>query len=72
MARDVSLDRAVVDLLSKLGWSGLFQVQFIRPVTRSYVIDLNPRMYGSLALVIAARVISPAVWVDPSSGGRHR
>jgi predicted ATP-grasp superfamily ATP-dependent carboligase len=63
--RDGALEAAVARLLAAIGWSGIFQVQFIRADDGvHYLIDFNPRMYGSLALATAAGVNLPAIWLD--------
>ena len=62
--RDPELEAAVGRLLGSLRWSGLFQAQFIRTDDGDYLIDFNPRMYGSLALAVAAGANLPAIWVD--------
>jgi predicted ATP-grasp superfamily ATP-dependent carboligase len=62
--RDPELDAGVRRLIAAIEWSGIFQVQFIRSGPNSYVIDLNPRMYGSLALAIAAGLNLPGIWAD--------
>jgi predicted ATP-grasp superfamily ATP-dependent carboligase len=65
VARDGDLEAAVERLLAAIGWSGLFQVQFIRTDSgKDYLIDFNPRVYGSLALAVAAGANLPAIWVD--------
>lgn len=61
---DAALEAGVARLIAALGWSGIFQAQFIRSQQTSYLIDLNPRMYGSLALAVAAGVNLPAIWAD--------
>jgi predicted ATP-grasp superfamily ATP-dependent carboligase len=64
IARDDALETGVARLLAELGWSGIFQAQFVRARGRAYLIDLNPRPYGSLALAVAAGANLPAMWVD--------
>ena len=64
VARDPELDRAIARLVDLLDWSGLFQVQLVRRGENVFVIDMNPRMYGSLALAVAAGLNLPAIWVD--------
>jgi predicted ATP-grasp superfamily ATP-dependent carboligase len=62
---DDELERGVGSLLRAIGWSGLFQAQFIRdPHGEHYLIDFNPRIYGSLALAVAAGLNLPGIWVD--------
>lgn len=62
--RDIRLESAVTRLLELVGWSGVYGVQFIRVGGRAYAIDLNPRMYGSAALAIAAGHNLPAIWAS--------
>lgn len=59
-------------LLAGLGWSGIFGLQFLRVDGRSYAIDFNPRVYGSLALAVAAGHNLPAIWVELLLGRRPR
>lgn len=61
---DRRLERGTARLLLNLGWRGLFQLQFIESAGHMYLIDLNPRIYTSLALAVAAGVNLPAIWVD--------
>jgi hypothetical protein len=65
---DAGLLEGVERLLRALGWSGLAQVQFIGE--RPHVIDLNGRLYGSLALAVAAGANLPALGVGagPDAG----
>jgi predicted ATP-grasp superfamily ATP-dependent carboligase len=62
--RDAALEAGVARFVALLGWSGVFQLQFVHAGDRAYAIDFNPRLYGSLALAIAAGANLPAVWVD--------
>jgi predicted ATP-grasp superfamily ATP-dependent carboligase/lysine/ornithine N-monooxygenase len=69
--RDAELEAAVGRLLAAIGWSGLFQLQFIRDRNGvDYLIDFNPRMYGSLALATAAGLNLPAIWLELLLGRR--
>jgi len=66
-ARTVPADPQLVEgvgrLLERLEWFGLAQLQFLRvPGRPPYLIDLNGRFYGSLALAIGAGANLPAVW----------
>ncbi|MDP9308749.1 MAG: ATP-grasp domain-containing protein [Actinomycetota bacterium] len=61
---DAERSRKVRRLVANLGWSGIFQVQLLRRGTKEFLIDFNPRFYGTLALALAAGVNLPAVWVD--------
>ena len=54
-----------------LGWSGLFQAQFVRtPGGEHYLIDLNPRPNGSLTLAVAAGLNLPGIWLSLLLGRR--
>jgi predicted ATP-grasp superfamily ATP-dependent carboligase len=65
IAPDAELERGVARLLQRIGWSGLFQVQFIRSSRgEHFLIDLNPRIYGSLALASAAGLNLPEIWAE--------
>jgi predicted ATP-grasp superfamily ATP-dependent carboligase len=61
---DEQLEQATQKLLEELQWSGVFQLQFMRTRSDSYFIDFNPRIYGSIALAIAAGRNLPAIWAD--------
>jgi predicted ATP-grasp superfamily ATP-dependent carboligase len=75
VARDGELEDALARLLARIGWQGLFQVQFVEYGAQRYLIDLNPRIYGSLALALAAGQNLTGIWVDlllgrsPTIGG---
>jgi predicted ATP-grasp superfamily ATP-dependent carboligase len=60
----------VVRLVDDLAWSGIFQVQLLRSRTEDYLIDFNPRFYGTLALALAAGVNLPALWVEMLIGNQ--
>lgn len=62
------LRERVVELLRALGWSGIFQLQLVEHGTRYSPIDLNPRVFGSLALDVAAGANLPAVWCNSLVG----
>ena len=63
------LDETARRLVAEIGWSGIFQVQFIRTAAADYLIDFNPRIYGTLALPVAAGLNLPAIWVERLLGG---
>ncbi|MEJ7786491.1 MAG: ATP-grasp domain-containing protein [Solirubrobacteraceae bacterium] len=65
---DRSLQDSVARLMQAVNWSGIFQVQFLHTEDASYLIDLNPRIYGSLALATAAGANLPAIWVALLTG----
>jgi predicted ATP-grasp superfamily ATP-dependent carboligase len=61
---DPALEEKIAALLGAIGWSGLFELQFIRRPEGDYVIDLNTRFYGSLALAVRSGLNLPVIWVD--------
>ena len=62
---DPALERGCARLLGEIGWSGLFNLQFLEDASgEPLLIDLNPRAYHSLALAIGAGANLPAVWCD--------
>ncbi len=68
---NAELEQGVGRMLRALDWSGLFQAQFIQSSRgEHYLIDLNPRIYGSLALAVAAGLNLPVIWVDLLLGRR--
>jgi predicted ATP-grasp superfamily ATP-dependent carboligase len=67
---DEARAQRVVRLVEDLGWSGIFQVQLLRSRTEDYLIDFNPRFYGTLGLALAAGVNLPALWVEMLIGER--
>jgi predicted ATP-grasp superfamily ATP-dependent carboligase len=62
--RDAELEERIATLLTEIGWRGIFELQFIRRPEGDYVIDLNTRFYGSLALAVRSGLNLPAIWVD--------
>jgi len=68
VAPDPGLELQVADLIAALRWSGIFQIQFLFAPGGPYLIDLNPRVYGSLALATAAGANLPAIWVELVTG----
>jgi predicted ATP-grasp superfamily ATP-dependent carboligase len=59
---DAALEQGVARLIGRLGWSGIFQAQFIHSRNGAYLIDLNPRIYGSISLAVRAGANLPAIW----------
>jgi predicted ATP-grasp superfamily ATP-dependent carboligase len=66
--RDERLDQGLRRLHAATGLSGLWEAQFIAAADGTYLIDLNPRPYGSLALAVAAGLNLPAIWIDALLG----
>ena len=55
----------VRDLLNAVGWQGIFQLQMLElDDGRLSVIDLNPRLFASLALDVSAGANLAAIWCD--------
>jgi predicted ATP-grasp superfamily ATP-dependent carboligase len=69
---DPELHHAAERLLTRLGWRGIFRFDWLEWRGHRYVIDLNPRIFTSLGLAIAAGANLPAVWVDLLLGRRPR
>src|SRR5215213_1643102 len=58
---DPALTELVTRLLEALRWQGIFELELIQRPDGSYAaLDLNPRLYGSVALAIAAGANLPA------------
>jgi predicted ATP-grasp superfamily ATP-dependent carboligase len=57
-------------LMARLGWSGVFNLQFIEGEHGLFLIEVDPRLYTSLGLAVAAGVNLPAIWVDALLGRR--
>lgn len=60
---DAALEERLVRLLGSR--DGIFMAQLVGDV----LLDLNPRVYGSLPLAVAAGVNLPAIWCDLVRGG---
>ena len=61
--REPGLDERVRALVSRLGWSGVFQLQLLSHRGELYAIDFNPRFYISISLAVAAGLNLPAFWL---------
>lgn len=70
--RDRALEDGIAGLIGRLGWSGIFQAQFIHTPDGAYLIDLNPRIYGSISLAIAAGANLPVIWAGILTGSAVR
>lgn len=69
---DAGLDERVRRLLENAGFTGVWQMQFIAAPDGCRLIDFNPRLYGSLALAVAAGANLPAILVDAALGREPR
>jgi predicted ATP-grasp superfamily ATP-dependent carboligase len=59
------LEQRVNVMLSLLGWQGIFEVELVRGADGTLsVIDMNPRVFGSLSLVTTAGAPLPAIWCE--------
>lgn len=66
---DDGLRAGVTALLDELEWVGLAQAQFLAPADGPpCLIDLNGRLYGSLALAVGAGANLPALWASVGVG----
>lgn len=67
---DPGLDAAGERLLAGLGWNGVAMLEFRRtPDGRAVLMELNPRLWGSLQLAIDAGVDFPGLLVALHRGG---
>jgi predicted ATP-grasp superfamily ATP-dependent carboligase len=65
------LVKRIQRMVESVGWLGIFELEGVLESNgRFTVIDFNPRLYGSLALALAAGVNLPAVWCDWLLGRR--
>jgi predicted ATP-grasp superfamily ATP-dependent carboligase len=55
-------------VLAALGWEGIFELELLRTLSGLRTIDLNPRVFGWLALAVAAGANLPALWIDHLCG----
>jgi predicted ATP-grasp superfamily ATP-dependent carboligase len=63
------LREGAVTLLDRLGWRGIFELELMeKPDGNLGLIDLNPRVYGSLELAVHAGASLPAIWCDSLLG----
>jgi predicted ATP-grasp superfamily ATP-dependent carboligase len=63
------IEDRVDELVSRIGWVGIFQLQVLDLGDgRLAAIDLNPRLFASLALPLRAGVNLPALWCDSMLG----
>jgi len=74
---DPATEQAIATLVHRLGWSGMFNIQLIEAPGGPWLIDLNPRLYHSLGLAVAAGANLPAVWAAlmvgrPAPATRYR
>ncbi len=65
LALPAKLREAAATFLDRLGWRGIFELELMeRPDGNLGLIDLNPRVYGSLELAVHAGASLPAIWCD--------
>jgi predicted ATP-grasp superfamily ATP-dependent carboligase len=68
VAPDEDLMARSADMLRRVGFWGLAQLQFVETAAGPQLIDVNPRFYGSLPLALAAGVNLPAAWHAVATG----
>jgi FAD-dependent urate hydroxylase len=69
IAAPEDLRERVISLLRRIGWQGLFELELMGAEGGGFfAIDLNPRVYGSLALAVRAGAVLPALWCDTLLG----
>lgn len=68
IAPDGGLAERARALMRRLRWSGVFNLQFVDSDDGLFLTEVNPRLYTSLGLAVAAGVNLPAVWVDALLG----
>jgi predicted ATP-grasp superfamily ATP-dependent carboligase len=69
IAAPEDLRERVISLLRRIGWQGIFELELMGAEDGSFsAIDLNPRVYGSLALAVRAGAVLPALWCDTLLG----
>jgi predicted ATP-grasp superfamily ATP-dependent carboligase len=57
------LRERVEALVRAFGWQGIFELELVRRDDGSFsVIDFNPRVFGSMSVVIRAGASFPAIW----------
>ena len=61
---DADLEHRCRQMIAELGWSGLFNLQFLEVPRGRFLIDFNPRAWNSLAVQVDAGANMPAAWVD--------
>ena len=58
-------------LLQRLGWQGVAMVEYkVAPDGTAYLMEINPRLWGSLQLAVDAGVNFPSLLVRASTGER--
>jgi predicted ATP-grasp superfamily ATP-dependent carboligase len=62
------LARRTAQLLERLGYFGVFELEFLRDGERSMLIDMNPRFYNQLALDIARGLDLPKIAYEAALG----
>jgi predicted ATP-grasp superfamily ATP-dependent carboligase len=62
---------AAAAFLSRIDWRGVFEIELLETRAGYAMMDFNPRLFGSLALPIAAGANLPAIWCDRLRGVRR-
>ncbi len=69
---DPRLHEQTAALIEALGWSGIFNLQFIESEAGLFLVDVNPRLHTSIGLAVAAGLNLPAIWVETLLGRSPR
>jgi predicted ATP-grasp superfamily ATP-dependent carboligase len=73
VAAPYGLAERAQELLRTIGWRGIFELEVLDlGHERFAAIDLNPRVFGWLALAVAAGVDLPRLWIEWVTGRRPR
>jgi predicted ATP-grasp superfamily ATP-dependent carboligase len=71
IAPPAGLSEKVRTLVSTMGWQGMFELELLDASDGSpFTLDMNPRVYGSLALADRAGAPLPVVWCEWLLGRR--
>jgi FAD-dependent urate hydroxylase len=73
LAAPDDLRELVVALVERMAWKGIFELELLRRADGDFLaIDLNPRVYGSLALAARAGAPLAVLWCDALLGPAAR
>jgi len=62
----------VEEILARVGWEGIFELELLESGDRLAAIDLNPRLFGWVSLAVGAGADLPALWCDYALGRPQR
>jgi predicted ATP-grasp superfamily ATP-dependent carboligase len=71
VAPPAGLMSTIETLLGRIGWRGIFELEYLESADgRRHAIDLNPRVFGWLALATSAGANLAALWCGAMLGRR--